>query len=131
MNFLKTTPGFVFAYIALMLPTYYLPYLGSNSAVMQSIGAAGGAATDTSGPFAGLFLLHLILLVLLIAVSFVRGSVDSRKWIAVFPSIALVFDLVPGLNLIPFIPTVMHLCAIITGAKGATRVVIVEKTLSD
>jgi hypothetical protein len=36
----------------------------------------------------------------------------------VFPIIASVFDLVAGLNLVPFVPTIMHLSAIIVGVSS-------------
>lgn len=128
MNFLKSPPGFAISYILLLIPTYYLPFLGSNSSIGQSVGVAGSAATGDGNPMSVLWLIHLACLILLIVISFIRGSVDSRKWISVFPSIALIFDMVPGLNLIPFIPTVMHICAIITGVKGTTKVAIVENS---
>jgi len=48
MNDLKktlgNTPTFVIAYIIFMLPTYYLPYLGSNSALLHGLGAAVGTS---------------------------------------------------------------------------------------
>lgn len=63
-------------------------------------------------------LLHLALLFLLILIAWFRGRKAEKGWIAVFPFLALIFDLVPLLNLIPFVPTVMHLMAIILGVSA-------------
>jgi hypothetical protein len=43
-------------------------------------------------------------------------------WLVIFPILAAVFDLFPGLSAIPLIPTVMHLLAIILGVVGATAI---------
>ncbi len=99
-----------------MIPTYILPYVGSNSAAIGALGAATDAGVNPA------FWFHLIALVVLIDITETRGSVIGKKWILIFPILAAVFDLVPGLSMIPLIPTVMHLCAIIIGVKGADPV---------
>jgi len=109
MKFLGNTVVFVVLYILFMLPTYYLPYLGSNSSVVGAIGAAADAGVN---PF---FWLHLGSLIALIVIAWFRGALIDKKWLIIFPILATVFDLAPGLSSIPLIPTVMHLLAIILG----------------
>jgi hypothetical protein len=118
MKFLGNTIVFVILYILCMLPTYYLPYLGSNSAVV-----AGAAAATNSGVNPA-FWAHLGFLFLLCVITWVRGSLIDKKWLIIFPILALSFDLIPGLSMIPLVPTVMHLLAIILGVAG---VKVVEK----
>jgi len=111
-NFFGHPIAFVIVYIIFMIPTYFLPYLGSNSAVLGATAAAAGNGINPA------FWWHLIALVVLIGITATRGTVIGKKWIQIFPILAAVFDLVPGLSLIPLVPTVMHLCAIIIGVKG-------------
>jgi hypothetical protein len=103
---------YALAYIVLMLPTYFLPYAGSNSAVIAGLGAAAGVGLSPQ------FWMHVACLYLLIVITWLRGCVISKQWIAIFPLIATVFDMVPGVNLIPLIPTVMHICALVFGSRG-------------
>ena len=115
---------FVLLYILFMLPTYYLPYVGSNSAVIGALGQAGAAASDAN-PLAGVnpaFWLHLGSLIVLMVLAWFRGAVIAKKWLIIFPILAAIFDLVPGLNLIPLVPTVMHLLAIILGVAATAPV---------
>ena len=110
---LGNAPVFVIAYILFMLPTYYLPYLGSNSAVVGALGAAAGAGINPA------FWVHLAAMLVLCFLCWVRGAYVSKAWLIIFPILAVVFDFVPGLSAIPLIPTVMHLLAIIMGVVGA------------
>lgn len=116
---------FVILYVLLMLPTYYLPYLGSNSAVIGGLGQIAAGVQD-AGPLAGInpaFWLHLGALVLLMVITWFRGAVVNKQWLIIFPILAAVFDLAPALNFIPLVPTVMHLLAIILGVAGTTGTV--------
>lgn len=117
---LGNAPVFVIAYILFMLPTYFLPYLGSNSAAMITIQHAAPVGTNV------LMWLHLAALMVLITVTWFRGSLVEKKWLVIFPILATVFDFVPGLSLIPMVPTVMHLLAIILGVVGAT---VIERSM--
>ena len=110
-------PVFVIAYIIFMLPTYYLPYVGSNSAVIGALGAAAGAGVNPA------FWIHIGAMLVLCFLCWVRGAYVGKSWLIVFPILAIVFDFVPGLSAIPLIPTVMHLLAIILGVAGATAIV--------
>lgn len=116
MKFLGNTVVFVILYILFMLPTYYLPYLGSNSAILGALGAAAGAGVNPA------FWPHLGSLIVLIVVAWFRGALIDKKWLIIFPILATVFDLTPGINNIPLVPTVMHLLAIILGVVGAKTV---------
>ena len=99
--------------ILLMIPTYWLPYLGSNSTALNAAGSAGGIGMSPA------FWLHLGALILLVGVAWMRGKPIGKTWLVIFPILALVFDLTPGLNFIPMVPTVMHLMAIILGVSGS------------
>jgi len=114
---LGNAPVFVIAYILFMLPTYYLPYVGSNSAVIGALGAASGAGVNPA------FWIHFGAMLVLCFLCWVRGAYVDKSWLIVFPILATVFDFVPGLSAIPLIPTVMHLLAIILGVAGAKAVV--------
>lgn len=110
--------GALFAglYLVGMLPTYLLPYMGSNASLTKAVGRAVGSPNMAPGwPF----WVHLGLLVGLVLLTRARTAPVGKGWIAVFPFLALVFDLTPGLTLIPLFPTVFHVCAIVLGVRGA------------
>lgn len=106
---------FVALYLLLMLPTYVLPYMGSNASLLKSM-QRQVATQPVLGP-APLYL-HLGFLLALIFLASVRGKKIGKQWIAIFPVLATFFDLTPGLNLIPLIPTIMHILAVILGVAG-------------
>lgn len=108
--------GFVVGYLVFMLPTYVLPYFGSNSAIVGAIGAAIGRGLTPQ------FWLHAWCLGMLVLVTSIRGKHIGKGWLLIFPVLAGFFDLVPVLNLIPLVPTVMHLLALILGAMGSAAV---------
>ena len=114
---LGNAPVFVIAYIVFMLPTHFLPYAGSNSSLLHGIDAAAGTHALN---FA--FWLHMGSMLILCFLCWIRGAYVDKKWLILFPVLAIVFDFVPGLSLIPMIPTVMHLLAIILGVVGAKAV---------
>ena len=118
---LASGPSFVGLYLLFMLPTYVLPYLGSNSLTANAVYAAAGTASGVG--FAGnlLFFAHIFCLGVLCLLAWLRGSYVEKTWIVTFPIIATVFDMVPGLSMIPLVPTVMHVCAIVTGVSGQPR----------
>jgi hypothetical protein len=124
MKALGNVVVFVVVYVVFMLPTYLLPYLGSNSAALNTLGAAVDAGLNPA------FYWHLTALLVLIGVTWLRGSVIEKKWLVIFPVLATVFDLAPGLSMIPLVPTVMHLLAIILGVVGTSVVPASRRTLS-
>lgn len=107
---------FVVGYLIFMLATYALPLGGSNSTFIQ--GTASSLGAPQAGHFKFLFWLHLGSLGVLCLLTWLRGSYVHKSWLVIFPIIAGVFDLVPGLSLIPLIPTAMHICALVMGARG-------------
>ena len=114
---LGNAPVFVIAYIIFMLPTYFLPYVGSNSTILQGVDAVGGGKHLN---FA--FWLHFGSMLILCFLCWIRGAYIGKGHLIIFPILAVVFDFVPGLSAIPLIPTVMHLLAIIMGVVGAKAV---------
>ncbi|HKZ02789.1 MAG TPA: zinc ribbon domain-containing protein [Pyrinomonadaceae bacterium] len=106
---LGNTAVFVILYILFMLPTYYLPYVGSNSFLLNAVGVKAGMGINPA------FWPHLGSLIILIVLARFRGALVGKTWLVIFSILAAVFDLIPGLNSIPLVPTVMHLSAIIAG----------------
>jgi hypothetical protein len=115
-NATVNTAVFVVLYILFMLPTYFLPYLGSNSFLVGAVAAADQAYIHLP------FWFHALSLGVLIALAWFRGAFVEKKWLVIFPVLGAVFDMVPGLNSIPLVPTVMHLLAIILGVTGSPAV---------
>ena len=114
MKILGNSAVFAVVYILFMIPTYLLPYLGSNSAVL-------GVYAASNDRVHVLFWLHLCALLVLIAITWFRGSYVDKKWLVIFPALGAVFDLAPALNIIHLVPTVMHLLAIVLGVIGSDR----------
>lgn len=110
ISLLKNTVFYVIGYLLLMIPTYVLPYFGSNSLIANGLGAALGR-----GPMPQWWL-HAWALVMLVLLGHLRGKLVGKRYLIVFPLVAAVFDMVPGLSIIPMVPTVMHALAIILGA---------------
>lgn len=108
---------FVVLYIVLMLFTYVLPFLGSNSALIMTGRAMAPADETLFWPFWA----HLLIYVLLAALCWKRGAAIDRKWLVVFPVLAGLFDLTPGLNYIPLIPTTLNVLAIILGVAVSSQ----------
>lgn len=106
MKLLRHPAVFAVLYVVFLVPTYLLPYYGSNSAV---------TAAFRSGEINQPLLLHLGTLIILFTLAWYRGEGMGKQWLTVFPFLAGVFDIVPGLSLVPFVPTVLHLCTIILG----------------
>lgn len=121
MKFIGNGVVFVLVYILGMIPTYILPYVGSNSSVGYAASAAVGGGSSPA------FLAHLGCLLLLITITWFRGSFINKRWLIIFPVLAAAFDLIPGLSSIPFVPTVMHLLAVILGVVGAQSVQLVTE----
>lgn len=120
---LKNTVFYVIGYLLLMTPTYILPYFGSNSLIANGLGAALG-----HGPMPQWWL-HAWALVMLILLGHVRGQLVGKRYLIAFPLVASVFDMVPGLSIIPMVPTVMHALVIILGAINP--VLLVNTALAD
>ena len=120
-KFLGNTVAFVLLYVVFMIPTYILPYFGSNSAMMITAWSSGGVLLEVPQ-----FLFHVACLIGLMVITWFRGSLIEKKWLLIFPILAAIFDFVPALNFIPLVPTVMHLLTIILGVAGAKAAVTVS-----
>jgi hypothetical protein len=107
----RQTFFFVVGYSILMSPTYVLPWLGSNSAVLNVAGAIVGHGMTPQ------WWVHSWSLVMLILMAWVRGEFICKKYLPAFPFLAAVFDMTPGLSMIPLIPSALHLTTIIIGLK--------------
>jgi hypothetical protein len=103
---------FVALYLLAAVPTYILPYFGSNSTIMNATGAAMGLGAQPT------FWFHVLALYTLFAITWLRGAYTGRSWIAIFPFFAALFDLVPLLNWVFLIPTAFHVTAMVMGVKG-------------
>lgn len=106
--------GFLLVYLLGMIPTYILPYFGSNSFFAQM----------WSGVFTGGLLLvgticHLGALAVCIYAAWARGQINGSKALVALPVVATVFDFVPVLSAIPLVPTVMHIIALVKGFSGS------------
>ncbi len=123
MRRLVTSPvSYVLLYLLGMLPTYVLPYMGSNSHLSRGVAnAVASAAGAGEGVFSPPFYAHLLCLAALCALAWLRGREHDRAWIVVFPVLAAFFDMMPGFNLIPLAPTVLHVLAIVVGVAGRAR----------
>ncbi len=106
-NALKSGPLFFVTYLVLAIPTYLLPYGGSNSALAMVAEAALEADTLPVTWW------HWFCLVALIVLAWLRGGLIGRAWVAVLPIFAAIFDMVAGLNWIPLIPTGFQVATVI------------------
>jgi hypothetical protein len=107
---LKNPAIFFLVYLVFVIPTYILPYFGSNSLLVSGLIAASGG----SNPF---FWMHLWCLSVVIVITWWRGYITNAAWIAIFPVIGTIFDLTPGFTWFFLLPTLMHVLAIIFGVR--------------
>ena len=103
---------YVIVYLIVAIPTYVLPYFGSNSSVLNVFGAATGLGALPQ------FWFHLVALYLLVVVAWIRGGHIGKQWLAIFPVLAAIFDMVPGFSVIPLLPTIFHVLALVLGVSG-------------
>lgn len=112
MKYLANGAVFAITYIVFMIPTYILPYLGSNSSVSTvAIASQDGLILQT--------VMHLSALAVLVVITALRGQYVAKKWLVILPILAAVFDMTPGLNVIPLVPTVLHLFVLIKGVASS------------
>lgn len=103
---------YVLVYLVLAVPTYVLPYFGSNSSVLNVAGAALGAGALPQ------FWFHLTALYLIVVVVWMRGGHIGKPWLTIFPVLAGIFDMVPGFSVLPLLPTTFHVLALVMGVSG-------------
>ena len=113
-GWLRSRFFFVFSYLILIIPSYILPYFGSNSSFVNITSSAFGLGTLP------MFWMHLVSLYMSMIVVWFRGIYIDKPWIGIFPFLAAVFDLTPGFNWFALLPTGFHVAAIIAGVSGDT-----------
>jgi hypothetical protein len=106
---LQHPASFFVAYVILAIPTYVLPYFGSNSTLLNTTGVALGVGALPQ------YWLHLTFLYALAALAWLRGGLIGRSWLPVLPVLAGIFDMTPGLNWFPLIPSGFHVATLIIG----------------
>jgi len=67
------------------------------------------------------FWVHLIVWAILIGLAYARGKSINQGWLIILPILGAIFDLVPGLNWIPLIPTILNVACIICGVALRPR----------
>lgn len=107
-----STIVFVLAYLALMVPTYVLPYLGSNSTIFN------GVAVGTGFGMTPMWWAHVWCLAMLVVIAWLRGARIGKGFLPFLSLAAGLFDLTPVLSVIPFVPTVFHVITLALGIKG-------------
>lgn len=112
MKIFRNTPIYVVAYILFMLPTYILPYFGSNSSLVNAMGVGMGMG------FLPQWWAHVWSLAMLALIAWVRGRWIGKNYLPIFPVLAGVFDMFPILNVIPLVPTVFHVVTLIVGTMA-------------
>lgn len=101
---------FFIAYAVTLIPTYVLPYFGSNSLLVNGLASgAGGMPVQ--------FWWHISCYAVLMFLAFIRGARISRLWLVTFPLLSAIFDLMPVINNIPLAPTVFNIAALYIGSS--------------
>ncbi|MBI3713205.1 MAG: hypothetical protein HY253_09630 [Burkholderiales bacterium] len=103
--------AFFLLYLLFMIPTYVLPFIGSNSTVVHAI------LQDTESSLPIYTWIHAGSLFILVILGTIRGSSNAKSGLFAFPLCAAIFDFVPVLSSIPFIPTILHVIALILGLQ--------------
>lgn len=116
MRLFGSTGGFVLLYALFMVPTYVLPYSGSNSAIVGAIGVAVGKGLMPST------WAHLWFLASLILLAWMRGASIEKRFLPAISFCAALFDMTPMLSAIPFVPTIFHVVTLVIGVMGTAGV---------
>ncbi len=98
---------FFYAYTLLIIPSYILPWMGSNSMM----------ANIFSNQARWGFSVHALSLGLAVAVSFLRGWQIKKPELGTISLAALGCDLIPIINLVPLIPSLFHGLTILLGTN--------------
>lgn len=116
MRLVGSTGGFVLLYAVLMVPTYVLPYFGSNSAIAGAIGAVVGTGLMPQT------WAHLWFLACLILLAWMRGASIEKRFLPAISFCAALFDMTPMLSAIPFVPTIFHVVTLVIGITGTSGI---------
>jgi hypothetical protein len=98
---------FFYAYTILILPSYILPWVGSNSMM----------ANIFSDQARWGFSVHALSLGLAVGISFLRGRQINKPQLGSIALAALACDLIPIINLIPLLPSLFHGLTIMLGTN--------------
>lgn len=110
---------YFFLYIFFMLPTYVLPFFGSNSGVIHGFLTGFNIEHENMKALTAIHAVSLFILVLLAAA---RGSANKKSGLFAFPLCAAIFDLLPILStFIYLVPTILHLFALILGMQEPSK----------
>ncbi len=116
---MKITPVFLVAYVLMMIPTYVLPLFGSNSSVATLV---GGAIGGKGGVFPPQWWAHMFVLAVLVVIAWARGmNFAGKSYLPAIAFLAALFDMIPGLRMIPLVPTVFHLLTLVLGVVGCVE----------
>lgn len=108
---------FFYLYTIAIIPSYLLPWLGSNSFIAHLFSNHSRAA----------FWIHTASLSLACFFSFIRGKQIKASHLGGLSISAAFFDLMPILNFIPLIPSFFHLLTILIGTKTNIRLNLSDK----
>ena len=113
-------------FVLLLVPIYALPWvagLGGAVAAMEAVDAAFDAremdqdlVESTTTVVTGIWIAEAICYVLLLATPLIFAK--GARWTAALIAFAAVFDLVPILDWVPLVPTVMFIIAFVFMAKA-------------
>ena len=98
------------AYAVTLIPTYVLPYFGSNSLLVNGLASGVGGMPVQ-------FWWHISCYAVLMFLAFIRGARIARLWLVAFPLLSAIFDLMPVINNIPLAPTVFSIAALYIGSS--------------
>lgn len=113
---------FAITYVVLVLPTYLLPYMRVDSSAPYHVDNVGADALSFP------FLIHLVSMITLCSICWVRGTIVDKKWLVALPMIAFAFEFIAKLTVIPYVPSMYHVLAIIVGVASTN--VLVSKSFS-
>lgn len=95
-----------------MVPTYVMPYFGSNSAIINGVAAGTGVGMTP------MWWAHAWCLAMLVVIAWLRGARIGKSFLPFLSITAGLFDMTPVLSVIPFVPTVFHVITLVLGVKG-------------
>jgi len=144
---------FVAIYAVFMAITYIMPYYEFSAAAGHALNDMATALNQASNEMAVAlnqsniaqnqiahiptsssifpFTLHVIALLVLVLITYVKAQQIEKTWITILPLLALGFDILPLIKLIPLVPTGLHVATIIIAVKGKDQVVYVDATNKD
>lgn len=117
----QKTPIFLLTYALLMSATYVLPYFGSNS--ILALGLTGGLTIFWT-------VVHVSILIALMVISYQRGQYLNKSWLWCLPLVAALFDIIPVLSSIPFVPTLFHILTLAIVITNQNLIIPEEKSVA-